>query len=202
MSYQDHGWRHRPRSEGGTDPIPVAASGLPVAIANEGLVSRSLPGGITFHTIAWNDDDVFGYAVVSGTAPNKVAKFVTVTPGTYMVDYLAFWSGDFGAGDTPFIQPTVYLPSVASEDVMANTLDARSFDDTQGIIFGEQFTAAEKDHHTLVATQIFTFDEAGWGETSIGIGVKLAGMVSQTKTCGGALSIVRLGDATAEQVIA
>jgi len=198
-----HGWTHRPKSLGGTDPVPMP-TGIQYAIGFDGLVaSRPTNAACAMQYLSWNDN-VFGYAVTSGTSPNKKAKYILIPEGHYMLDYIVFWTGDFTPGDNPFIQPWYYAPSDASENVLAGSpFGVQGLDDAQGNVYSEQFTAAEMAHHELIATQYLTWTEADWGETSIGIGVALrvSGGIT-TRTWGCAISIVRLGDAVTLQTIA
>lgn len=199
-----HAWTHRPKALGGTDPIEMpTGGGLPCAIGDDGNISRATNQALPMHFISWNDP-MFGYAVVSGSSPNKTAKYITCPPGHYQLDCVVFWGfGDFPGGSFPYIQPWCYFPSGGgSEDVVANTLDVRSLDDTQGIIYGEQFTTAELDHHALASTQIFSWDTAMTGETTMGFGVALReSSGGGNRSWGGMVSLVRLGEVVVEQTI-
>lgn len=202
MSYQNHAWRHRPKSQGGTDPLEIA-SGLPVAFGSRGQASKTVGPGATpleFTFVSWNDP-LFGYAVTVGTAPKRARYITLAEEGTYMAHFLATWNSAFTVGDFPFIQPSIYLPSGPTEDVLSNVIDVRSMDDAVGLIYGQQNTAAESAFLGLAATVIFSWDQASVGETSIGLGVNLSSGNGRTKNFGAKISVVRLGDAAVEETI-
>jgi hypothetical protein len=195
-----HGWTHRPKALGGTDPIEIA-SGLPVAISLRGEASfATSSGALPFDSISWNDDSLFGYSGVSGAT----AKYVTVNQsGVYSLKFTAFWDSDFTAGDNPFLATKFYEPTADLEIPLPNVLGVDSWNDTQNIIYGEQLTTAEMDHHQLVANVVFGLHlENFTGETEVGFGVGVASGVARTKNFGAGISIVRLGDVTVEQTIA
>lgn len=185
-----HGWTHLPKEQGGTDPIGLpSSSGLPVAFATGGITSRNLNEMCAFSIISWapEHDDVFGYDVVSGST----AKYITIPPGTYRTEAVVYWSTDFGGGTFPFISQYAWFPVDASENQLAGVMSGAAFDDEQQIIYGEQFTAAEMDHHAMASTHVFSWEEADTGEDRIGIGVGLYASGS-TKDWGAALTITQL----------
>jgi len=197
-----HGWTHRPRAQGGTDPIDFPASGgLPVAIGLRGEASfTTSSGALPFTSISWNDDSLFGYDGVSGSS----AKYVTVNQdGVYSLKFTAFWDSDFTAGDNPFLATKFWNPHTGFETPLPNVLGADSWNDTQNIIYGEQLTTAEMDHHQLVANVVFGVRMADFaaGTTVVGFGVGVASGTARTKNFGAGITVVRLGDVTVEQTI-
>lgn len=198
-----HGWTHRPKSEGGTDPIPgLSSSGpisLPVAFGFAGQLSRTgTVIQVDFNSISWNDDTVFNFAKVTAGTPN-VARYVTVTPGTYVVKAEVDFASAFTQNTS--IQITCYFPSLDSSDLLANTVGVDSFTIEQSGIWNEQKTTDEKAHLSLHDEYVFSWTTAGLGEDTLGLGVQLTLASSATKNIGGGLAVIRLGDAATEQTI-
>ncbi len=176
----------------------MAACDCPVtAIAKATLRSQTCTGNlpIEFDFVSWNDPS-FGYDVVSGGR----ATYITISKeGNYVADFNVFWNTDWTVGDFPYIEPSDLINSVAG--TLVNDVDVNSWDDTQSIIYGEQFTAAESDHHQLAARVYFTFTEAWFGFPSIGIGVNMRSGATRTKNFGGMVAVTWLGPALVEQTI-
>ena len=186
-----HAWTHRPRSEGGTDPIEVTAgsTGLPTAVGFGGITTRNLNEMCAFSSIGWaaEHDDVFGYDVVSGST----AKYITFPPGTYRSEAVVFWSTDFGGGTFPFINQYAWFPVDASENQLSSLSMGPGLDDEQGIIYGQQFTTTEQDHHALASTHVFSWEESDFTEPIIGLGVGLYAS-GTTKAWGASIAITQL----------
>lgn len=188
-----HGSDHCP---GGPDPIPCL--GAPIsAVAH--AYSRSQACNSTL-TLEFDDffrnDSSFGYTQVTSSR----AKYITIsTEGFYKYQAVIYWDTDWSASDFPYIEPTMWDGS--SQNTLVNAADADHWDDTQSIIYGEQFTAAEMDHHSLAATVYFNFDTAYWGFATIGLGVNIRSSANRTKNFGGHIVVTRLGDLVSEVTI-
>lgn len=186
-----HGWTHRPRSEGGTDPIELPeASAVPCAVVSEGLNSRTT-GAKLYMTFGfmWRNAaaaSVFGYSNVTGGK----AKFLTVAEdGVYRAFGKMFWSTDFTAGDQPRL---VFSTNQSGADGdLINGLDVY-YDEDQSGIWNEQISADDMDHHTVRTTALFNYDAALWGETPLKIGLALYSNNSRTKSFGMQMGIYRL----------
>lgn len=156
----------------------------------EGQTSRSATGNLnmTFGSF-WRNDTTFGYSdVASGKA-----KYLTIgEEGFYKASFYITWNSDWSVGDQPYIEPSCKLGGVNSPLVGLGT--AAYWDDTQQIVYGEQFTTAELDHHQLAATVWFDYTVADTGENPLGIGVNIRSSLSATKNFGAGLVVVRLGD--------
>lgn len=184
-----HGWTHRPRSEGGTDPIEVAAGGPISALGRAGTQSLSATGNLalTFSSVYANDPS-FGVSGVSGGR----ATYITISePGFYMYDGLVFWDTDWTVGDFPYVEPSASVGGSPTTLIGVSSID---WDDTQGIIYGQQFTAAEMDHHSLAATVYFNFDPVAVGFATIGVGINMRSSATRTKNFGAHIVLTRLGD--------
>jgi hypothetical protein len=176
---------------------PTTSSSLPSALGIGFQRSQTTVGGILdilFDEVAWNDAS-FGYSTVTSSR----AQFVTITTeGWYLVKTYVSWNTDFGAFDFPFIVPTCLV--LGSTDTLVN--DAVLFwDDTGGIIYGEQFSAAEAKHHQIAATVLFNFTAADFGASTIGLGVRLQSAAGITKNFGGGIAVTKLGDTLTDQTI-
>lgn len=187
----------------GTDPIefPASGGGLPVAVGLRGEDSFTTSSGtMPLTSISWNDDSLFGYDGVSGST----AKYITINQdGVYSLKFTAFWNTDFSAGDNPFLYTAFWNPHTGFEFPLPTVLDVDSWNDTQNIVYGEQLTTAEMDHHQMVANIVFGVRMADFasGTTVVGFGVGVSSSVARTKSFGAGLTVVRLGDVTVEQTI-
>lgn len=195
-----HGHQH---VADGPDPIPglgsAAAISLPTAFANGGASGENDGNwAVDFSDISWNDDTVFGYDVTSGSP--LVARYVTVTPGIYDVRAVASWNSTLSVNNS--IQITCWLPSMTSVDLLANTIGVDAYQEEQSGIWNEQLDAGERAHTSLRDNIVFSWTEAGWGETNIGLGIRITiASAPITKLWSGLLMVTRLGDAATEQTI-
>ena len=184
MKPAKHGRDHAP---GGEDPIPVTStiSALAQAFARSQTCTGNLP--LDFDSFYRNHTD-YGYSdVASGRA-----RYVTISrPGWYMYDGVIFWDTDWTAGDFPYIEPSAEVGGAATTLISVSGID---WDDTQGIIYGQQFIAAEHDHHSLAATVFFNFDPDAVGFATIGVGVNIRSGSTRTKAFGGHIALTWLGD--------
>jgi hypothetical protein len=182
------------------DPIPGLSSGSSTPnISAVGIsYGRSQSTGtgrlqFDFDEVHWNDSS-FGYDVVSSSR----ARYITISEeGFYEAHFTCFWNSDFASG-FPYIEPACYVGGFP--DLLVNTA-ALSWNDTNGVIYGEQFTTAEMDHHCLVARVLFNFTASDFGDASPGVGVNLNAPGSVTKTFGAQIAITRLGAALDKQTI-
>jgi len=187
-----HGWTHRPKALGGTDPIqtvqPITALGL--AFSRSQACNSLLE--FDFDEIYTNDDS-FGFSdVTSGRA-----QFITISRvGLYKAQFVSFWDSAWTAGDNPLIVPNTNLGDLVP------AADITTWDDTQNIVYGEQFTADESAHLSLAATVYFTFDPAYWGFASLGIGVNLESQANRTKSFAAKVIVTWIGDLLTEVTIA
>lgn len=104
-----HGWTHRPASEGGTDPIPVAAaSDLIWALATASTVAVADSGNdyrFTFDSLYSNDADAFELSGVSGGR----APWVQLNQsGNYIYKAQIHKEGIFDNTNHTFIEPTYF----------------------------------------------------------------------------------------------
>lgn len=185
-----------PLGEGGSSPAPPSAVSLPSALGSASSRSQTCAGSlpIEFDFVYWNDPSFAYEGVTAGRA-----RYLTITTeGWYLGKFSIFWDTDFTVGDFPFIEPSCFIGGFA--DVLVNSF-APNWNDTQGIIYGEQFTAAEMDHHSLAATVLFQFTAAGVGDASPGIGVNVRAGGGRTKNFGGQVALTYLGDTLAQQTI-
>jgi hypothetical protein len=193
-----HGWTHRPRALGGTDPIPAAeAAPVPVAQMSEGQNSRTTGSKLlmTFGLFSTNDTSVFGYSNVTSSK----ARFMTVAEdGIYRIDYQINWNSDFTAGDQPAIVALTEQGGVTGDLIPA--MDRYwSIEGSQGI-WNQQITAAEMDHWNLFGTAVIQYEAAMFGETPLKIGVGLYSNNSRTKNFAAQLSCYRVSTALMSDV--
>lgn len=200
-----HGWTHRPKAQGGTDPIEVPS--IKTAIFSEGLRTMSITGGSTvdmdFRSL-YSNDPSFGYLSTFGTSPKR-ARYIEVTEeGLYFVQGTVYISEStlFSGTDAPYIELTLWYPSLASRDFLINSVGPESWNDGQSPIYGEMFVASEYAHQQMVETAWFNFDKAWFGETSMGIGVCIGASNSVTKGLAGMVQVSRMGDLLTETVVA
>ena len=167
MTVNLHAWTHRPKAQGGTDPIAVAAGPIS-AIAMAGQRSQSMSGNLLnlYWDIISTNDPSFGYSDVVSSR----ARWVTIsTEGMYVAQFVANWDSDFSASDFPFLRPMCLL--AGTPNALLSTTSTFSAD--AGAINTEQFTTAEMDHHAVSMTIWFEFDAADWGEATPGIGLQI-----------------------------
>lgn len=116
--------------------------------------------------------------------------------GWYRADFYIYWSTDFGPATFPRIRPG--LVADGAEDFFDAYWNDPQFwpgyDDNKSWIGGEQFTAAEQDHHSLEATVFFNLSFAMAGLTTFGIGNTLDSTFSGSKDIGGYMTIERISD--------
>lgn len=191
-----HAWTHRPKSEGGTDPISIPAlTPVPAAIMVEGLNSRSTGSKLymTFGGFYTNDTGVFGYSDVTSTK----AKFMTILEdGFYRAEGNIFWNTDFTAGDQPRVTFSTNQSSVDGDLIPG--LDV--YYEDESAIWNEQISADDMDHHRLRITAIFNVDLALWGEAAMKIGMAIYSNNSRTKNFGASLAVYRISTQTLSEV--
>lgn len=191
MKPAKHGRDHAP---GGEDPIPTTGpiSALAQAFARSQTCTGNMP--LDFDSF-YRNHEAYGYSdVTSGRA-----RYVTLSrAGWYLYHGVIFWDTDWTAGDFPYIEPSAEVGGSATTLIGVSGID---WDDTQGIIYGQQFIASEMDHHSLAATVLFNFDPAAVGFSSIGVGVNVRSGSTRTKAFGGHIALTWLGDALEEVTI-
>lgn len=183
-----HAWTHRPRSQGGTDPIEVPGA-TPMAQMSEGQNSRTTGSKLimTFGFMWTNDTSVFGYSDVTSSK----ARFLTIAEdGIYRADFQLGWDTDFTAGDQPAIVPLTEQGGVTGDLVPA--LDIYWFNAGSVGIWNQQITAAEMDHHSLFCSVVFQYEAAMFGETPLGVGLGLYTNNSRTKQFSAQMSVEQI----------
>lgn len=194
-----HAWTHRPKAQGGTDPI--AFPQLKSASMISGLRSMTLSAGsfgeLTFAPL-WSNDPSFGYLEVSGSAPNKRAKYIEISEeGFYLVQVQVSWTSAFTAAQSPFIEATIFAPSVPSMGYLINSITGEGWQDGGNPAYGSQLSSDDVLHSQMVQTVWFNFSKVDQGEDTIGIGVGL-GISSTgggfTKNIAGGVVVTRMGD--------
>lgn len=138
-------------------------------------------------------------SITYNTVTGGRARYITISEeGWWLYKAVIYWDTDWTAGDFPYIEPSCLLGGFP--DVLVNAVSV-VWDDTQGIIYGEQFTAAESDHHSLAATVLFNFSAADVGQSTLPIGVNIRSSASRTKNFGGHVTLTRLNDVLTELAI-
>ena len=197
-----HAWTHRPRDQGGTDPLPtVTTTPVPVGIMASGETSRTtgtklyIPMDL-FYT---NDPDVFGYADVTGAT----AKFMSIAaPGVYRaVGHIGAQTGDvFTVGDNPQFVFSTEFGGVDGDLVPGlNEYYDNSSSSVEGI-WNSQFTTAAVAQAGMMGEVIFNFSEDNWGESPLKIGVALYSDNSRTLDFFAQLAVYQVSTALVEQV--
>lgn len=191
-----HAWTHRPRSQGGTDPIEVSGGPVSAYADAGGLQSRTLPADVSPFTNEQMWMSPGAPFSPSGGNPASFDYIMIEQDGWYRADFYVYWSTDFGASTFPLIRPGCLVDG--SPDFLSVFFSDPAFwpgyDNTQSWIGGEQFTAAEMDHHSLEATVYFNLSFPVVGLSTFGIGNTFDSTFSGTKTIGGYFTVVRLGD--------
>lgn len=197
-----HGRTH---AVGGTDPIDFPS--LKTAIFSEGLRTMSITGGSTtamdFRSL-YSNDASFGYLGTFGSSPVR-ARYIEITEeGLYFVQGTVYISEStlFSGTDNPYIELTLYYPSIASVDFLINSVGPESWNDGQSPIYGEMFTASEYAHQQMVESAWFNFDKTWFGETSMGVGVCVGSSNTVSKGLAGMLQVTRMGELLTETVVA
>lgn len=195
-----HAWTHRPRSEGGTDPIEIpSASAVPVGMMVSGSTSRTTGSKLyvpmdLFYT---NDPAVFGYADVTAGE----AKFMSIgSPGVYRAVGWIGWTSDFTAGDDPHFVFSTEFGGVDGDLVPGLNEYFDSSSSSVDAIWNRQLGTETLDLHGVGGEVIFNFSEANWGETPIKIGVAVYSDVSRTLTFSAQLAVYRVSTELVEQV--
>lgn len=185
-----HAWTHRPRAQGGTDPIEVEASATPSAVMLDGFTSRTtgsklyMTFGLFYRNAAASG--VFGYSNVTGSK----AKFLTISEnGIYVAWGNMGWNSDFTAGDQPRI--VFSTNQLGADGDLVPGLDV-TYNEEQSGIWNEQISADDMDHHTLRTMAMFNVDLSLWGETPMKIGLALYSNNSRTKSFFGQMGIYRV----------
>lgn len=198
-----HAWTHRPRAQGGTDPIE-SDSVVPVGMMN-GFESSIATGSKLYfpmNTFYTNDSTVYGYADVTSSK----AKFMTISaPGVYRAAGYIGWtnaSADFVVGDNPhFVFSTQNVAFGTDGDLIPGLNEYHSTDSSAiDAIWNVQREAAGVDYHSLGGEVIFNFSEANYGETPLHIGVALYSDNSRTKAFFASLAVFRVSTELVAQV--
>lgn len=201
-----HAWTHRPRSEGGTDPIvfPESAGGFtPVGMMIAGETSRA--SGTKLYVpmdLFWtNDTSVFGYADVTSGA----AKFMSIaSPGVYRavgwISWGPFSGTDFTAGDNPHFVFSTEFGGVDGDLVPGLNEYFDSSSSSVDAIWNRQLSGDELQMHGIGGEVIFNFSEDNWGESPIKIGVALYSDNSRTLPFSAQLAVYRISTELVEFV--
>jgi len=170
----------------------LGASQEYIALAYDGLVSRSLSAGtnvITMHGMSRSPGS--GYTV--DTADFSAFDYIMLpVDGFYRVAFNVFWNAatPFSSG-VPGIQPVCIVGG--TPDILANTVNWQEWDDTQFVIYGEQKVSSEYDHSQLVSN--FWFNYSGSIiDPSFGVGLGFYAPGSSFKSMGGGIMVQRIGD--------
>jgi len=190
-----HAWTHRPKAQGGTDPIEITVTGgggLPVANMSEGENSRTTGSKLkmTYGQMWTNDTAVFGYSnVTSGKA-----KYMTLKEdGVYRAVFQLGWVNtfEFTLGDNPSIAPATEQSGVDGDLVPA--LD--DYFDTagaEGVWNSQRSTEMVNNYHVLTCEVVFSFIASMFGETPMKVGCSLYTDNSRTADFKSQISVVRL----------
>lgn len=190
-----HAWTHRPRSQGGTDPIEVGES-APTPVGIMTLGDRSIATGTKLYIpmdLFWtNDPATFGYADVTSAS----AKFMTIgTPGVYRAVGIIGWDNSaagFTAGDEPLFAFSTEFGGVDGDLVPGLneylTTDTRGFEGP----WNSQMETDSVTNHSVMGEVIFNFSEDNWGETPMRVGLSIYSNNSRTLTFFAQLAIYRL----------
>lgn len=193
VPYQKHGRRH---AADGEDPIPTTGGGPITALASAWSRSQAMSSlvlDLVFDEISTNDAS-FGYEVVSSGR----AQYVTIsTEGWYRGRFVVYYNSDFSAGDFPFIQPTTYV--LGSQGTLA--ADASWYLSDERNIANNQDATGEMTRHVLSCTFDFEFDATDFGDSVVGIGLRIVANANRTKNFGGYIELTRLGDVLSELTI-
>jgi hypothetical protein len=190
--FAEHGYRIRQLER---RPSPI--SQLPISVLGlAGARSQSMSGlelNIEFDLIYRNDDS-FTYEEVTSSR----ARYITISQeGWYHAKFAIFWNSDFTAGDAPLLRPTAFVSGFQNN--LINIAD-QNWNDYLGIN-ASQLVNANLVHHIIACDVLFNFVAADWGDSEVGIGMKLQANANRTKNFGGTLAITRLGGVLTELVI-
>ena len=194
-----HAWTHRPKAQGGTDPIPTEVAPTPVGIMLSGQTSRTTSSKLYIPMdLFWtNNTAVFGYADVTAAA----AKFMTISePGVYRaVGHIGTPTGSpFTVGDNPQFVFSTEFGGVDGDLVPGLN---EYYDDCSTSVEGiwnSLFTAEAIEHRGMRGEVIFNFSEANWGESPIKIGVAVYSDNSRTLPFFAQLAVYQVSTALME----
>lgn len=176
-------------------PVGGAAQINYCAIATAGLTSLTLDGNDPISNDSLWMTPGAPYDAEGGD-PTDFVNIMITESGCYRGEFYVYWSTDFTAATFPFIEPGCVIDSV--QDSLVNTESLPFFgpvwDNTQSWIGGEQFTAAEMDHHSVHASVIFNFDFTVAGISTFGISNVLRSSFAGAKTVGAKLAVYRISD--------
>lgn len=123
MSYQNHAWKHRPKSQGGTDPIDMPG-GITWCVAKgfNDLVDAGSDYPWVFSQLFANDSTTFEPFIQGGDF-----TFVQINqPGYYVGKfYIAHGSSTFPTGNDLFLEPMFLFGGVRSS--MVQNMDDPDF---------------------------------------------------------------------------
>jgi hypothetical protein len=193
-----HAWTHRPRAQGGTDPIEIPTGTGPISATAASPLTTYTHAGLTrvdFTTLYRTAGS--GYAPQGGD-PTDFQFINLPEDGFYLADFVVFWDeGDeFDPSDNPHIVATCHF--AGTPDQLVASVGAEAWDNEQGWIGGEQISADELNHNALVSRFWFNYTAVDF-DPSFGIGVSLlSGVGSRSMDIGGKVAVTRLGDALEE----
>lgn len=187
-----HGWTHRPKADGGTDPIPTASYVPPTAIATKGLGNVTLTGYdiLTFTSMYATPG---GHYTPHGGNPASFQYVDLTAEGCYQADFVVFWSTIFTASTFPYIEAQCQIGGSGGNTLAASVSALWGFNTEEGWIAGEQFDAGELAHHSLYSRFVFNYTVADF-DPSFGLGVAVRHSATGTKSLGGQIAVTRLGD--------
>lgn len=191
-----HAWTHRPRSQGGTDPIEVSSGGPVSAVAHSDVVSTAHSAFTRIEFTQLFISPGSGYAPEGGD-PSSYEYVMLPGDGFYMADFqVQVGTNLFDAGEFPRIEASCILSG--SPDVLVSTIGPESWNSESGWIGGEQLTTDEMAHRQWVSTFWFNYTEFELGP-SMGLGVSIRSTGgSETLMLGGTVAVTWLGDALEE----
>ena len=192
-----HGWTHRPKSEGGTDPIPISAD---LKWAKATMFDTSTSGTsdryrVTFDTLGTNDTSLFELGGISGSKAN----WLQINSGGY---YVAIFGMDITSPGGWGAQNAQLIPLVnVSGDVQLDTQTDGFADWNIG-----QFTLANVHPSSLTTTfsgleQHVTFNYDPGSATDLGslsplsLAMRIATADIGAKTLVGGLFVMRIASA-------
>lgn len=175
-------------------PSPIVASETnPAAMCFSELHTQTLSGtDIIAADEMWTNSADVTYSNDAGD-PTTIMILLS---GLYYAKFMIYWSTDFGAGTFPFIEPGCTTDGTQDNLVALDNPPAFGpvWSNTQSWIGGEQFTAAELDHHSVVADVVFNFDFTAAGLSSFGINNVLRSGFAGNKSVAAELFVMRVSD--------
>jgi hypothetical protein len=194
-----HGWTHRPKAQGGTDPIPVESGSLKWCHAFAGAQSITPSSGDYFFT--WNhlyasDSDTFE---VSDVTAGRGDWIQINTPGYYIWKVRAGGGSVWDNGFYTKITTMFNMTGVGAADFVVNSGDA----DWGGDEFNSssEMFSGETAHKVLYEENAFNWDPANPqsdmdDENPLKVSMRVETVGATTaKTLQAEMLIVRIADA-------